>query len=467
MNATLLNLVDPTRRRGGILNTPWKSPMSDPDADPVTGNGPLYANSSTDMPRQPQPMGRGMNEGDQPAPSTVAPVVSGSTLMDKVKAVRPDTSYLTKLESEQSQLTQPPSWGQTLRRAGALAAPVALAGVLGGHAGVTGALEGESKEMDEQRTLAQKRAEMLGSEISQERGRLNQSEIEQMRIEAEAPLHQAQIAQANAQAQNLQDEIRQRGLTTPATLAHLGAETSQLNANAANLQSEAEMRRMYGTTSPDEFERTFYRQNQRMPSVADREAYNETNKSFTVPTYTPLLDDKGNIIGRWNNRAGKAEVTPQPPGPPLRKTAIPGQVLNREVQSQTIQNVQNNLLPQVDKIAKFLGPGKGRITKLEQMWGNPDPDVQEFANQLAGYIALQPGFHQFRGVQALQEWQKAANIKLTPVALKAAIKGIGDIQPPFQQAVDQTFGQGQQPSAQGAITFVRDPKTNKLVRSGQ
>jgi hypothetical protein len=87
----------------------------------------------------------------------------------------------------------------------------------------------------------------------------------------------------------------------------------------------------------------------------------------------------------------------------------------------------NDLLGELQnpEVANRLGPVMGRITKLSQAWGNPDPQVQEFMAHLESWLALQPALHGFRGINALDHFEKLVGSPITtPEALAAAIRGI-------------------------------------------
>lgn len=119
----------------------------------------------------------------------------------------------------------------------------------------------------------------------------------------------------------------------------------------------------------------------------------------------------------------------------LKKNLVGQQVLktpgateeNRTKQAGRVQIGAAELLDELKdpETTKGLGPAMGRITKLSQLVGNPDPQVQEFLAHLESWLALQPALHGFRGINALEHFEKLAGGPITtPEALAAAIRGI-------------------------------------------
>lgn len=151
-------------------------------------------------------------------------------------------------------------------------------------------------------------------------------------------------------------------------------------------------------------------------------------QTMSLTKLTPLTDEFGNFTGQLMDRSGNLHQNAQLEG--LRGKALTGQVASRVHQAAVVQDTGNTILDHLGdpSLMSKLGPVMGRKFKLEDLIGNPDPEVKRFATELASFAALQPALHGFRGQNALREFEKIiGDAKNTPESLAAGIQGILDI----------------------------------------
>lgn len=142
----------------------------------------------------------------------------------------------------------------------------------------------------------------------------------------------------------------------------------------------------------------------------------------------PLRDEFGNFTGQLMDKRGNLYSNPELEG--LRDRPLTGQVASRVHQAAVVQDTGNMVLDHLGdaSLSSKLGPIMGRKFKLEDLIGNPDPEVKRFATELASFAALQPALHGFRGQNALREFEKIiGDAKNTPESLAAGIQGILDV----------------------------------------
>lgn len=122
-----------------------------------------------------------------------------------------------------------------------------------------------------------------------------------------------------------------------------------------------------------------------------------------------LLDENGTPIG--NKQAGNVRPTAAARGRAEQATAIEAAAIPLIRDIRTVG-------PQV------LGPLLGRYGSLTKFVGDPPPAYAQLAAELTSWIALHPAAHGFRGVRAVEEFEKAfGNPNWTPESLSAAIMG--------------------------------------------
>lgn len=161
-------------------------------------------------------------------------------------------------------------------------------------------------------------------------------------------------------------------------------------------------------------------------SVADARAHAQLTTQST--NRTPLTDEFGNFTGQLMDKSGRLYSNPELEG--LRSKPLTGQVASRVHQAAVVQDTGNMVLDHLGdaSLSSKLGPIMGRKFKLEDLIGNPDPEVKRFATELASFAALQPALHGFRGQNALREFEKIiGDAKNTPESLAAGIQGILDV----------------------------------------
>lgn len=137
-------------------------------------------------------------------------------------------------------------------------------------------------------------------------------------------------------------------------------------------------------------------------------------------------DANGLFTGRQYNSAGEVREVPGLAG--IRGKPLTGQAASRVHQAGVILDQGQKLIDELPAVAAKLGPVKGRAFKLTKLWGDPDPQVRKFAVELSSFVALQPALHGFRGLNALQEFEKiVGGTEQTPESLAAAIQGIMEL----------------------------------------
>ena len=96
-------------------------------------------------------------------------------------------------------------------------------------------------------------------------------------------------------------------------------------------------------------------------------------------------------------------------------------------QAGRIHTLKGDLLNQLQRpeVREQLGPSMGRFNNFRQWFGDEDPNLVEFKSELEGWLALQPAFHNFRGINALEHFERLTHAPITtPEALAAALRGI-------------------------------------------
>lgn len=93
-------------------------------------------------------------------------------------------------------------------------------------------------------------------------------------------------------------------------------------------------------------------------------------------------------------------------------------------QAQTIVDSGEQLVNDIKQHADEIGPLASRYNDVLSFIGDPPPEYKGLAAELESWIALHPAAHGFRGMNAVQEFQKAFGpIQMTPEALIAGIRG--------------------------------------------
>ncbi len=133
----------------------------------------------------------------------------------------------------------------------------------------------------------------------------------------------------------------------------------------------------------------------------------ETLSSGNAPTGM-LTDNAGNVI-------------PNKLSPNVRPTTA---ARGKAEQADVIQIAGDTLQSHIAQVQDQIGPVMGRYNSLADFVGNPPPEYKGLASELQSWIALHPAAHGFRGVKAVEEFQKTFGSTFnTPESLIAGIRG--------------------------------------------
>lgn len=96
----------------------------------------------------------------------------------------------------------------------------------------------------------------------------------------------------------------------------------------------------------------------------------------------------------------------------------------RGEQAHTIVEAGEGLVNYIKQHADEIGPLASRYNDLLEFIGDPPPEFKQLAGEFESWIALHPAAHGFRGMNAVQQFEKAFGpIEMTPEALIAGIRG--------------------------------------------
>lgn len=402
---------------------PPPSPLP-PGMDPNFGVSENYGKRPTyGIIKPPTPDTGGRPLDAEGAITTPPPVTSTSSTGDLEPLLREylgkSDTRLANIEARRAQMTAPQTLKQKLLRgAFDIGAPL-LARAAGGPFAGAGAAQGvlgaeRNAQAIRQHELDRAQQEQMAEE-GQNRGLLQTVMQERMM----APYREAQADYFKTRAQQLpalnESQINLRN--AQADLADVKTNVGGFAPRNPSAAGGSEFMRIWAAEHPDK----------PIPTLADRIQY-EKDRAAAHPAGLQLHFGSSNEPYVFDPRGGTATTPGGSPGgrQPITPTAkLPGTVESTLVQSEAITNGARDLVGTIPSIAQYLGPGVGRWTKLEQMWGDPDPKVQAFATQLGSWLALQPKLHGFRGQQALHEFDRmVGGIKMTPEALTAAIQGM-------------------------------------------
>lgn len=138
------------------------------------------------------------------------------------------------------------------------------------------------------------------------------------------------------------------------------------------------------------------------------------------------LDSNGRTLNSSN--AGPFMAADEQGNPIPNKQATPFRpttaARGKGEQASTIIDAGEQLVHHIQENSDQIGPLASRYGNLTSFIGNPPPEYRELAAELASWIALHPAAHGFRGLNAVQEFEKAFGpIAMTPEALIAGIRG--------------------------------------------
>lgn len=154
-------------------------------------------------------------------------------------------------------------------------------------------------------------------------------------------------------------------------------------------------------------------------NAAKRYAADAASSRAIQSVFTGNYTDDGTPIMAWTRKADLTgtETLKTPSATEERVTKQAGRV---QIGAGELQQELKD-----PNIRAQLGPIMGRYNSLAEWYGAPDPELTEFKAHLASWMALQPALHGFRGIGAMEHFEKLAGAPITtPEALEAAIRGI-------------------------------------------
>lgn len=111
-------------------------------------------------------------------------------------------------------------------------------------------------------------------------------------------------------------------------------------------------------------------------------------------------------------------------GMDFRESGPTTMMRDRSQQANIIGETSKQLVQDITTMKDHIGPVMGRYGTLTDFIGNPPPEFARLASELTTYIALQPAAHGFKGLRAVQEFEKSIGTPIrTPEALINAIGG--------------------------------------------
>jgi hypothetical protein len=162
----------------------------------------------------------------------------------------------------------------------------------------------------------------------------------------------------------------------------------------------------------------------------------ETLSPSNAPTGM-LLDDNGNPVPIAFN--GNIKPT--------------NAAKSKAEQAEVIKTAGDTLIAHLSQFGGDLGPVLGRYNSLADFVGSPPPDYKYLASEIASWIALHPAAHGFRGVRAVEEFQKAfGGTYNTPESLVSGIRGAYNTMDALQSV--------------GTPNTVSKPKPNPMLPPG-
>ncbi len=141
------------------------------------------------------------------------------------------------------------------------------------------------------------------------------------------------------------------------------------------------------------------------------------NYGLNVTGQTLNADNAGPFMATDN----RGNPVPNKQASPFRPTTG---ARTKAEQASAIVDSGEQLVSDIKAHADMIGPLASRYNNLANFIGNPPPEFKGLAAELESWIALHPAAHGFRGMNAVQEFQKAFGpIAMTPEALIAGIRG--------------------------------------------
>lgn len=363
-----------------------------------------------------------------------------------------DHSHLDQLQAKQDEMQKPLGWKRKLLNGVLTAAPVAVAGALGGTAGATVASNVVGGYWKGKNLRRDKLEEMGNKDIEDERNRINSQEMEDTRLESTR-----QLMQPYREAQA--DYMRNRATTGTGTLAE------RVRHNQAN-EALTDDRINNPKPATDVFSPLvdakgnvtgrFNTHKGTMDPIDNTGGFRKS--PVPPPSYTILPDATGGIGGKFNSKSGEVSPVNASPAPNARKSPVPSAIANREFQAGVVERSYNHVSELVDKYADQIGPGAGRWNSVKDLFGDPSPKAKELQGAVLSHMSLQPALHGMRSTQMVTELEKRLGSgRFTAAALKAGLKGLNNAVVQTDSQYRQNYGN------QGAMQQPGAPQVGEVV----
>lgn len=411
------------------------------------------------------------------APRTrLAPTDTGDDLPD-VKTM-PGYSRMTQLNARLDKAQAPPTLKQRLIRMAITMAPTALGAAFGGLEGAGAAAQGTSEAIATDRTQKQhdtddliRQVDQSGRMVDNQYGHILHSRDIAANRDATAAYRQATIQSANSRAaateQGRSDRSDQRS-STQLRLHGLDADGNPLpmdqlsEKDKAGIQHQKNQDELVDAT-------TALRKAQTDKIPADI----ENAKQRLLIARQHLADSAQRLALQQRGMDLREE------GLDWRETGATAATQTKVQQAGAIQDVGTELIKRIRANKDNLGPISGRITNVEQLWGNIPKEAAELGSYAGSFAALLPGLHQMRGTAAMKDFEtrlQAGSFKTYGDAMEAAVQAMmdsaGTMKKAWQRGFTSTAGnrrraQNNQPlinADQNVVEFVRG-KDGKIKQS--
>lgn len=172
---------------------------------------------------------------------------------------------------------------------------------------------------------------------------------------------------------------------------------------------------------------------QQLADAASQRAQSGPQSSYQL---TPEVDPKtgiqtGNFSG-YNTKANRFEPIGGPTPKATKAAPGAGQASQHEQAKKDALGSLDQLDQAIDAAAPFVGPGAGRVSKLEQLVGNPNPAISALGTKLL--LTKMQVDHAAAGTvragaspQILSRWDNLLSQHLDPQNLKASVQAMREI----------------------------------------
>lgn len=334
--------------------------------------------------------------------------------------------------------------------------PTALGAIFGGQAGATGAAQGTTEALQQQRGIEEQRRNRLLEEMEAERNRQLQLQEHQMTTEAQRLALNAEnqraanaITAENTRAANTVAENKRyhdllakgRSESTEANLRGKGLQyddEGNIVPVPRNLLSEKEQAELeFKDASTDlanaraEFEKSKNDPNSPQYKLALEKLNATTQRTQVALQRLGLSKDifERDTYGTVSGQAipgGPTDDSGKPIGlKAFNATKPTSTARSKAEQGQVVVDEGNRLIAEINNAKNIFGPAAGRISSLEVGMGSADPQTRELYTHLKSFAALQPALHGSRGIGMQKEFEDAAGkLQDNPQAAIAAIQSL-------------------------------------------